>query len=48
MGRVVILHEVDFRGIGVVGLHEPVHKVRVIALIFGRRDLLLVSPPWSR
>ena len=38
-GAVIILHELDFLGIRVVGLHEPVHKAGVIVLGFGARDL---------
>ena len=38
MGAVVVLPELNFRGVRVVGLHEPIHEAGVIALIFGRCD----------
>ena len=39
VGRIIVLHELDFRRVGVVRLHEPVHKAGVIGLVFGARDL---------
>ena len=39
VGALVVLHELDFLCVGVVGLHEPVHKRGVIGLVFGGRDL---------
>ena len=38
MGAVVVLPELNFRGVRVVGLQEPIHEAGVIALIFGRCD----------
>ena len=39
VGAVMVLHELDFRRVGVVGLHEPVHELGVIGLGLGARDL---------
>ena len=39
VGAVIVLHELDFLGVGVVGLHGPVQELSVVGLGFGRRDL---------
>ena len=39
VGAVIVLHELDFLGVGVVDLHGPVQELGVVGLGFGRRDL---------
>ena len=41
VGRVIVLYELDFRCVGVMGLHKPVHKVGVITLF-----LVVVTCKW--
>ena len=39
MDAVVILRELDFRGVEVMSLHEPIQEMDVIALVSGGGDL---------